>query len=137
MLPPFLKTSLEQALAGLLTRHVHLEQCPLDHPSLHPCEGPEPTARPEAGSQAPSPGGLSAWVWPSLAPQATHSLKGTKYLRLFSTRSGTLMAAVIVSTAFSGIGVLQGDLGSPRALALIPAFHSNTRALAPELSMAQ
>lgn len=47
------------------------------------------------------------------------------------------MAAVIVSTAFSGIGVLQGDLGSPRALALIPAFHSNTRALAPELSMAQ
>lgn len=67
--------------------------------------------------------------------KTTHSLKGMQHLRLLSTRN--LLAAGIVSTAFSGIGVLQGDLCSPRAGALSPVLQCTIRKVVSELAVAK
>lgn len=66
--------------------------------------------------------------------KTTHSLKGMKHPRLLSTRR-SLLATGVVSTACSGIGVLQGDFCGLGAGDLNPALQYAIRAEAPELAV--
>lgn len=105
-----------------------------------PLQGSSATAHLGVGSQAPSPGGLSAGsglAWPcGHATKGTPGLKGVRHLRPLSSQSPLAAGSVRAAPPPRGAGSHQ-EPGATQGLSLEPSSQVPVKEAAPEPAVAR